>query len=89
MALEFITTRGLENKNGGMKGKIRILKVKEEAEANVELTCPECGNDEKRREVWTEPFVTGTGINRKFNLQCGKCGFKIKMLRLKKAAKEK
>ena len=87
--MEYITTRELENKSGELKGKVRIFKVKEETEANVELTCPECGGAEKRKESWTEPFVTGTGSKQKFNFQCGKCGFNIKMLRLKKEAKKK
>ncbi len=89
MALEYITTRGLENSSGKANGKIRILKLKEESEANVDLTCPECNNSEKRKEGWGEPFVTGTGANQKFNLTCNKCGFKIKLLRLKKEAKKK
>lgn len=89
MTLEYITTRELENKSGELKGKVRIFKIKEETEANVELTCPECGGAEKRKEGWAEPFVTGTGSKQKFSLQCGKCGFNIKMLRLKKEAKKK
>jgi RNase P subunit RPR2 len=84
MTLEYITTRDLEN-----NGKIRIVKVKEASQANVELTCPECGNIEKRKENWGEPFVTGTGVNQRFNLSCNKCGYKMKLLKLKKEVKKK
>ncbi len=89
MALEYITTRDLQGSSGQNSGKIRILKTKEENEANIQVTCPECGNNEQRKEAWTEPFVTGTGANKKFNLSCNKCGFKMTMLKLKKEAKKK
>ena len=89
MGLEYITNRELENSAGELKGRIRILKTTEEAKADVELTCPECGSSEKRKEGWAEPFVTGIGKEKKFNLQCSKCGFKIKLLKLKKDVKKK
>ena len=89
MALEYITTRDLENSLGQPKGKIRILKVREESEANVEVTCPECRHTEKRKEPWEEPFVSDTGKNQKFNLVCNKCGFNINVLKLKKEVKKK
>ena len=89
MALEYITNRELENSYGQYTGKIKIMKLKEEAEANVEVTCPECGNSEKRKEPWEEPFVSGTGKNQKFNLVCNKCGFNINVLKLKKEVKKK
>ncbi len=89
MALEYVTTRELGNSSGKITGKIRILKLGEEPDANVELTCPECSNIEKRKEVWGEPFVTGAGVNKKFTLACNKCGFKINLLKLKKEAKKK
>ena len=89
MTLEYITTRELQNSSGESKGKIRVFKTREEEEGNIDLTCPECGAAEKRKEPWTEPFVTGIGSKQKFSLQCSKCGFKIKMLKLKKEAKKK
>ncbi len=86
MVLGYMTTRELEGK---LPGKIRIMKMQEDPEANVEYTCPECGFSEKRKEAWTEPFTQGTGSKQTFNLSCGKCGFKIKLLKLKKEAKKK
>lgn len=89
MAIEYITTRELENSSGQIKGKARILKLAEETEAAVEYTCPECNSTEKRRETWKEPFIEGTGASQKFNLTCKKCGFKIKLMKLKKKPKRK
>jgi len=86
MAIEYITTRELESKKGG---KIRILKLQEQADAVVEFTCPECGFAEKRKEAWSSPFIEGEGANLKFNLSCKKCGFKNKILKLKKEVKKK
>ncbi len=86
MALEYITNRELEGKT---KGSIRILKMQEDSEAMVEYKCPNCGFSEKRKEAWSEPFVMGTGSKKTFNLQCGKCNFKIKVLKLKKEIKKK
>lgn len=86
MPLEYITTRELQGKVGG---KIRIFKLREEAGANIEYTCPECGFSEKRKENWAEPFTQGTGSKQTFSFSCGKCGFKIKLLKLKKEAAKK
>ena len=83
MAIEFITTRDLD------PGKIRIVKLKEQPEALVEYTCPSCGKSERRKEVWQEPFVIGTGAKKKFLVRCSKCGYEIKLLKLKKEKKKK
>jgi uncharacterized Zn finger protein len=85
MGLEYITTREFEGKVGG---KIRILKMKEESQAAIDFTCPECGNNEKKKENWFEPFVEGNGAKQKFNIKCSKCGFTTKILKLKKEAKK-
>jgi len=89
MKIEYITTRPLENSKGEIKGKIRIVKLMGEEEATVELTCPQCGFSEKRKEAWQEPFVVGTGIKKKFTVKCGKCGLQIKLLKLKKEKKKR
>jgi uncharacterized C2H2 Zn-finger protein len=83
MPLEYITTRELEN-----NGKIRIVKMSEDPQALVELTCPKCGAVEKTKENWTS-FVEGSGANQKFNVKCSKCNHSFKMLKLKKEAKKK
>lgn len=84
--IEYITTRELEGKTNG---KIRIMKLKEEDDATVEFMCPECGVEEKRNESWSEPFMEGAGANQKFNVRCSKCGFSVKLLKLKKKVKKK
>jgi len=81
MAIEYITTRDFAGKTAG---KVRITKLKEEAEAAVEYTCPECGFSEKRKEPWQEPLLAGSGANKKFLVKCKKCGFEIKFVKLKK-----
>lgn len=86
MALEYITTRILKEK---VIGKIRIIKLKEEVEGNVEYTCPNCGYGEKKKIEWKEPFVQGKGISQTFNLNCNKCNFLIKITKLKKEIKKK
>lgn len=89
MALEYITTREVENKSGQVTGKVRIVKISEEPDAMVEITCPECGASEKRKEPWAEPLVTGEGSKAKFTIKCNKCGHVVKMLKLKKEAAKK
>lgn len=89
MPLEYITTRELQNSKGEAKGKIRIVKMRENSQADIDLTCPECGASVKMKEEWAEPFTQGTGSKQTFNLTCSKCGFKIKLLKLKKEAAKK
>jgi len=89
MPLEFITTRELEDKDGAVKGRVKLMKLAEEPDALVEYTCPMCGFSEKKRVAWSEPFVTGTGANKKFCVPCGKCGFQMKFLKLKKETSKK
>jgi len=90
MAIEFITIRELANKAGEIKGRARIVKLKEQAEALVDYTCPECGHMEKRKEAWQEPFLVGKGAKKKMNVVCAKCGHKMTILKLKKQiAKDK
>jgi lipopolysaccharide biosynthesis regulator YciM len=89
MAIEYITTRDLQNSSNQNKGRIRILKLVGEAYATVEYTCPECGFREKRKEAWKEPFLEGEGTNQKFNFRCKNCNFSIKLLKLRKEVKKK
>jgi RNase P subunit RPR2 len=86
MTLEYITTRDLEGK---VPGKIRIAKTKEDDFAQIDFTCPECGNNEKRNENWTEPFVQGEGASQKFFVTCSQCKKLQKFLKLKKEVKKK
>lgn len=71
--IRYVTTRVLENSSGQSKGRIRILVLKDETDASVDYTCPECGFGEKKRQLWERPF----------NVKCGKCGYLIKRMRKK------
>jgi len=88
MTLEYITARDISDKEGNLKGKIRIMKLKEENDASVELTCPGCGKVDKRKETWSEPFVTGEKANRIFTVTCKNCNFVAKIAKLKKEMKK-
>lgn len=78
MEIGYITTRELQNSHGQYTGKIRIILLKGEPEVNIELKCPECGFEEKRKEAWKKPFTTN----------CKKCGFLVKIVSLKKEIKK-
>jgi len=84
--IEYATIRELE---GRTKGRIRIVKLKEEKDADVEFTCPECGFTEKKRVGWKEPFVNGGGLNQFFLLECSRCGQQSKIFKLRKEIKKK
>jgi ribosomal protein L37AE/L43A len=79
MEIGYITTRELENSSGKINGKIRVIVPKGESSASVDLTCPECGFNQKKKEEWSIPF----------NTECDKCGYKIKLQSLKKEIKKK
>ncbi|MFH1623149.1 MAG: hypothetical protein ABIA12_01360 [Candidatus Aenigmatarchaeota archaeon] len=84
MGIEFITTRELANSKGEAKGKVKLMKLAGEPDAMIEYACPACGHAEKRKEAWQPPLVTGEGANKRFCVCCGKCGFEMKFLKLKK-----
>lgn len=89
MPLEYVTNREVANKAGESKGRIKIMKMREDGFAQIDLTCPECGANEKGKRDWSEPFTSGTGSKQIFNMKCGKCGYAMKMLKLKKEAAKK
>ena len=62
------TLRNLDN-----NGKIRILVVKGDTQAHVEYICPKCGYYEHIQQEWKRPF----------SVKCSKCGFIIKVSKLK------
>lgn len=71
--IRYITTRVLENSSGQNKGRIRVLVLRGETDASVEYTCPECGFNENKRQVWVRPF----------NVKCGKCSYLIRVSSMK------
>jgi ribosomal protein L44E len=79
MEIRYITTRDLKNSSGEVKGKVRVLVLKGQEIADIDLTCPECGHAQKKKEEFKLPL----------NLECEKCGFKIKLESLRKEIKKK
>ncbi|MEM5766544.1 MAG: hypothetical protein QW423_02850 [Candidatus Aenigmatarchaeota archaeon] len=79
MEISYITTRDLQNSVGKANGKVRVIVFKGESVANIDLVCPECGEAQKKQQEFKLPL----------DLQCGKCGFKIKLQRLRKEIKKK
>jgi ribosomal protein S27AE len=76
---DYHTLRTLEN-----GGKLRALVLKGEKIAHVEFICPKCGNYEYKTIEWKP--VSKAAIYR-FSVTCSKCGYVIKVEKLKKAKK--
>jgi predicted RNA-binding Zn-ribbon protein involved in translation (DUF1610 family) len=79
MEIRYITTRDLQNSSGEVKGEVRVIVLKGENFANIDLTCPECGHVQKKKEEFKLPL----------NLKCDKCGFEVKLESLRKEIKKK
>ena len=74
----YVTNRTIKDKEGKAAGKIRVI-VKEGSDtADVDYVCPECGFGGHAKQEWKRPF----------NVKCSKCGFVIKLARLKDEMKK-
>ena len=67
------TMRDTPNKQNKLTGKIRVLVPKSDGRARVEYKCPECGHEAYTEAEWKRPF----------SVICEKCGFRIKVPKLK------
>ena len=76
---EYHTLRILEN-----NGKIRALVIKGESVVHVELICPKCGAYDYITQEWKQ---VSKGTKNRFEAKCPKCGFIIKVEKLKSAKK--
>jgi len=76
--IKYITTRDLKNSKGDIKGKVRVLVMKNQTNALVKYTCPECLYTSKMEKEWKRPF----------HFKCEKCGFLIRVPRLKEEIKK-
>ena len=56
MNIQYITNRELKNSKGEIKGKVRIIKYKEEKLARVKYKCPECGYEGEMKLPFKKPF---------------------------------
>ena len=78
---EYHTLRALEN-----GGKIRALVIKGDKTLHIEYVCPEC----KHSGYETQEYKKVSKAARiRFSVKCGKCGFKIKVEKLKGGKKPK
>jgi predicted RNA-binding Zn-ribbon protein involved in translation (DUF1610 family) len=74
---EYHTIRVLEN-----NGKIRGLVLKGEKTIHIEYICPSCGHYDYTQQEWKK---ASKGAKYKFETKCSKCGFLIKVSKLKGA----
>jgi predicted RNA-binding Zn-ribbon protein involved in translation (DUF1610 family) len=75
---KYITNRTLKNNAGQEKGKIRVLVRADSDTAEVDYVCPECSLSEHVEPEWKRPF----------SVKCSKCGFIIKIAKLKDEMKK-
>ncbi|OYT42484.1 MAG: hypothetical protein B6U78_01125 [Candidatus Aenigmarchaeota archaeon ex4484_224] len=78
MKLQYITRREVPNSKGEIKGKVMIVKYKEEEFARVKYKCPECGYEGELQIPFKKPFI----------FKCEKCGFKFKIISLRAEIKK-
>jgi transcription elongation factor Elf1 len=69
----YVTNRVLCNKSGQELGRIRVLVKKDSDVAETDYVCPECSYSEHLECKWKRPFA----------IHCSKCGFLIRLPRLK------
>ena len=74
----YVTNRSVKDKAGEDKGKIKVLVRQGSDTAEVDYVCPECGNSQHVEQEWKRPFV----------VKCSKCGFSIKLTKLKDEIKK-
>jgi ribosomal protein L37AE/L43A len=78
---EYHTIRVLEN-----GGKIRALVVKGDNTLHLEYTCPQCKHSAYKKQVWV-PVSKAARV--RFAVKCDKCGFEMKVEKLKGGKKPK
>jgi peptide subunit release factor 1 (eRF1) len=71
------TNRRLKNKKMEPTGHIRVLALKKDSIARVEYTCPECRHAAYVETPWKKPF----------SIKCEKCGFLIRVPKMREEAK--
>ncbi len=75
------TLRPLEN-----GGRIRALLIKGETKMHVEYICPQCKHEGYKTQEWK---VVSKAAAYRFSTKCDKCGFDIKVPKLKGGKKKK
>ncbi len=69
----YITNRAVENSSGRVTGNIAVRVPRDSDTAEVRYACPECQHTEATKKEWKRPF----------SVKCSKCGFLIRVPRLK------
>ena len=69
-------------------GKVKILKLKDNENAFIELICPKCNKESKYEEKWSN-MIKGKGINQKIIVRCKNCNNEIILEKLRKEIKKK
>ncbi|UCC92096.1 MAG: hypothetical protein JSV39_02450 [Candidatus Aenigmatarchaeota archaeon] len=69
----FVSNRILKNSKGEEKGRMRVLVKIDSDTAETDYECPECGLKEHAEPEWRRPF----------SIACSKCGFVMKLPKLK------
>lgn len=69
----YVTNRVLKNSSGEENGKLKAFVRKGSETVEGDYECPECGNKGKIKQAWKRPF----------NVKCSKCGFLIKVSKIK------
>lgn len=77
---EYHTLRTLEN-----GGKIRALVIKGENIAHIEYVCPSCKHAGYKTQEWKK---VSKAAKYRFKTKCDKCGFLIKVEKLKGAKRK-
>lgn len=74
----YITNRTIFNGEGKEAGRIAVMVRNDSDDAEVKYTCPECEFSEHTKRPWNRPF----------SIKCSKCGFLIRLPRLKDEMKK-
>ncbi|MEE9323756.1 MAG: hypothetical protein V3U72_04380 [Candidatus Aenigmarchaeota archaeon] len=69
----FVSNRILKNSEGEEKGRMRVLIKVDSDIAETDYECPGCGFKEHVEPEWERPF----------SVKCSKCGFLMKLPKLK------
>ncbi len=74
----FVSNRLMKNSKNEDKGKLRVMVLNGSGTAQVDYVCPECGFSAHTETEWMRPFA----------VKCSKCGFMLKLPRLKDEMKK-